>query len=105
MVQKIKEIAGDEPALLTGDLNGNRESEWYLTVANSVILKDAYTTVKHPYQNNSSSNGFRIPRGMGVIDHIFMSKQFTASKWGILTDTYFGKFPSDHFPVMATVNF
>jgi len=105
MVQKIKEIAGDEPALLTGDLNGNRESEWYLTVANSVILKDAYTTVKRPYQNNSSSNGFRIPRGMGVIDHIFMSKQFTASKWGILTDTYFGKFPSDHFPVMATVNF
>lgn len=105
ILQKIKEIAGNEPALFTGDLNGNRQSEWYLTVANSVILKDAYTNVRYPYENNSSSNGFRIPRGMGVIDHIFMSKQFTASKWGILTDTYFGKFPSDHFPVMATVSF
>lgn len=105
MVQKIKEIAGNEPVLLTGDLNGSRESEWYLTIANSGLLKDAYSGVKFPYENNSSSNGFRVPRGMAVIDHIFMSKQFTASKWGILTDTYFGKYPSDHFPVMATVSF
>ena len=103
MVQKIKEIAGSEPALLTGDLNGSRESEWYQTIANSQVIKDVYANVKFPYANNSSSNGFRTPRGMGVIDHIFMSKQFSATKWGILTDTYFGKFPSDHFPVMATV--
>lgn len=103
MVQKIREIAGNEPALLTGDFNGNRESEWYQTIANSGIVRDSYKDVKYPYENNSSSNGFRIPRGMGVIDHIFISKHFTASKWGILTDTYFGKFPSDHFPVAATV--
>ncbi len=103
MVQKIKEIAGNEAVLLTGDLNGVRESEWYQTIANSGIVKDAYLDVKFPYHNNSSSNGFRTPRGMGVIDHIFMSKQFSATRWGILTDTYFGKYPSDHFPVMATV--
>jgi endonuclease/exonuclease/phosphatase family metal-dependent hydrolase len=103
MVQKIKEIAGTAPVLLTGDLNGTRESEWYKTLASSGIVKDTYADVKYPYENNSSSNGFRVPRGMGVIDHIFMSKQFSASKWGILTDTYFGKYPSDHFPVAATV--
>lgn len=105
IAKKIKEIAGIEPSILTGDLNGDRKSEWYLTLANSDIVKDAYTGVKFPYENNSSSNGFRTPRGMGVIDHIFISKQFTATKWGILTDTYFGKYPSDHFPVMATVSF
>lgn len=103
MVQKIKEIAGTAPVLLTGDFNGGRESEWYQTLANSGIVRDTYSDVKYPYENNSSSNGFRVPRGTGVIDHIFMSKQFSASKWGILTDTYFGKFPSDHFPVAATV--
>jgi endonuclease/exonuclease/phosphatase family metal-dependent hydrolase len=42
---------------------------------------------------------------MEVIDHIFVTKQFKVKKWGILTDTYFGKYPSDHFPVMAVVNF
>jgi endonuclease/exonuclease/phosphatase family metal-dependent hydrolase len=103
MIQKIREIAGDQPVLLTGDLNGKRDSEWYLSIANSGILKDSYSGVKYPYENNSSSNGFRTPRGMGVIDHIFMSKHFSSSKWGILTDTYFGKFPSDHFPVVAKV--
>ncbi len=103
MISKIKEIAGSSPVLLTGDLNGDRKSEWYQTIANSGILTDVYGAVKYPYENNSSSNGFRTPRGMGVIDHIFMSKQFKASKWGILTDTYFGKYPSDHFPVMAIV--
>lgn len=104
MVQKIKEIAGTEPVLLTGDFNGGRESEWYKTLANSTVVRDSYKDVKYPYENNASSNGFRVPRGMGVIDHIFISKHFKASKWGILTDTYFGKFPSDHFPVAATVS-
>ncbi|SKB88386.1 endonuclease/exonuclease/phosphatase family protein [Daejeonella lutea] len=103
MVQKIKEIAGNDPVLLTGDFNGGRESEWYQTIANSGILRDSYKDVKYPYENNSSSNGFRVPRGKGVIDHIFISKHFKANRWGILTDTYFGKFPSDHFPVAATV--
>jgi endonuclease/exonuclease/phosphatase family metal-dependent hydrolase len=103
ILKKIGEIAGTSPVLFTGDLNGQRTSEWYLTLENSNLIKDVHSTVKHPYENNASANGFRTPRGMGVIDHIFMSKQFNAKKWGILTDTYFGKYPSDHFPVLAVV--
>lgn len=103
ILKKISEIAGDKPVLLTGDFNGGRDSEWYKTIATSNQLVDVHSKVKFPYANNSSSNGFRIPRGTSVIDHIFMSNQFSASKWGILTDTYYGKFPSDHFPVLAEV--
>ena len=104
ILQKIKEIAGNDPVLFTGDLNGNRDSEWYKTIANSGMLTDVHSVVQYPYENNSSTNGFRTPRGMSVIDHIFMTKHFTAKKWGILTDTYFGKYPSDHFPVMAVLS-
>jgi endonuclease/exonuclease/phosphatase family metal-dependent hydrolase len=103
MLAKIKEIAGQAPVLFTGDLNGGRDSEWYRTLATSDLLTDVFTKVKFPYANNSSMNGFRTPRGRTVIDHIFMTKQFTASRWGILTDSYFGKYPSDHFPVLAVV--
>lgn len=103
MLKKINEIAGSKPVLLTGDFNGGRDSEWYTTIATSGVLADVYGKVKFPYANNSSSNGFKTPKGQSVIDHIFISKQFTASKWGILTDTYYGKFPSDHFPVLAEV--
>ncbi|RYZ56434.1 MAG: endonuclease/exonuclease/phosphatase family protein [Chitinophagaceae bacterium] len=103
ILAKMQEIAGQSPALLTGDFNGGRESEWYQTLATSPLLTDAYTQVKFPYANNSSMNGFRTPRSNTVIDHIFVTKQFATSKWGILTDTYFGKYPSDHFPVLAVV--
>jgi endonuclease/exonuclease/phosphatase family metal-dependent hydrolase len=103
ILKKINEIAGNVPVLLTGDFNGGRDSEWYKAIASSGVLTDVHSKVKFPYENNSSANGFRTPRGRSVIDHIFMSKQFAAEKWGILTDTYFGKFPSDHFPVLAEV--
>lgn len=104
MVQKIKEIAGTKPAIFTGDLNGGQDSEWVTTVANSDILRDSYKDVKYPYHNNASFNSFQGSRGgMQIIDHIFLTKHFTASKWGVLTDTYHGKYPSDHFPVMAVV--
>ena len=104
MVDKMKEIAGKHPIIFMGDLNGGRDSEWYQTIANSGILKDTYHDVQFPYENNSSGNGFKTPQGKTVIDHIFSSAQFKASRWGILTDTYFGKFPSDHFPVLTTLS-
>lgn len=103
ILRKIKEIAGNTPVLLTGDLNGGRETEWYQLIANSGLLTDTHSRVKYPYENNSSFNGFYTPKDKTVIDHIFGTKHFITIKWGILTDTYFGKYPSDHFPVMAVV--
>lgn len=103
ILAKIKTIAGQSPALLTGDLNGSRDSEWYQTLATSGLLTDVHSKVRYPYANNASFNSFRTPSGNTVIDHIFMTQQFTASRWGILTDTYYGKFPSDHFPVLSEV--
>lgn len=103
MLKKIKEIAGNEPALFTGDLNGGRDTDWYKMIANSGLVADTHSGVKYPYENNSSFNGFHVPKGTTVIDHIFATKQFTPTKWGILTDSYFGKYPSDHFPVMTIV--
>lgn len=105
MIEKIKAIAGNNPVVFTGDLNGGRNSDCYKYIANAGIIKDSHELAEFPYENNASFNSFRTPRGMEVIDHIFVTKQFKVKKWGILTDTYFGKYPSDHFPVMAVVNF
>lgn len=104
ILQKIKDIAGEQPVIFTGDLNGSHSSEWYLSIVNSGILKDSYNEVQFPYANNSSFNGFGNSKETGdIIDHIFISKHFLADKWGILTDTYKGKFPSDHFPVLSEI--
>lgn len=104
VLQKIKEIAGKEPVIFTGDLNGSQTSEPYLTIANSGNLKDTYKEVKYPYANNASFNGFGSQKdSAGIIDHIFITNHFTVKRWGLLTDTYHGKNPSDHFPVLADI--
>lgn len=105
ILQKIKSIAGNSPAIVTGDFNADRNSEPYKLLAESDILHDSYKDVKHPYENNSSFNNFgRNIREEGVIDHIFLTRHLKAVKWGILTDTYMGKYPSDHFPILAVVS-
>jgi endonuclease/exonuclease/phosphatase family metal-dependent hydrolase len=102
MLQKIQQIAGNQPAIFTGDFNGNHESEWYMSVNNSGLVKDVLTQVNNPYINNGSFNGFRANNPSNdIIDHIFVTKQFHALRYGILTDTYHGKFPSDHYPVLV----
>ncbi len=104
ILQKIKSIAANKPVILTGDFNGDPESEWYKTIAASGFLKDAYTLAEHPYVNNGSFNSFK-PNNVGktIIDHIFITKDFSVQKYGLLTDTYYGKFPSDHFPILVDV--
>ena len=104
ILQKIKNFAQGFPTVLTGDFNAGRDTEPYKILAQSGIVHDSYNEVKHPYENNTSFNGFKPDfKGTTVIDHIFVTKQWKITKWGILTDTYFGKFPSDHFPVEAVI--
>lgn len=105
ILQKIKTIAAGLPVLLSGDFNGSHETEWYQLLANSVELKDSYKQVTTPYAVNASYNGFgRNQAGNDIIDHVFVSRQFKVTKWGILTDSYHGKYPSDHFPVLVRVS-
>jgi endonuclease/exonuclease/phosphatase family metal-dependent hydrolase len=106
MIEKIRQIAGKQPVIFTGDFNGNHQSEWYLYLKNSQLLKDALDLSTFPYVNNGSFNGFGSNNASkDIIDHIFLSLHFEVKKYGILTDTYHGKYPSDHFPVMAIVSF
>ncbi len=106
IMQRIKNIAGNEPVILTGDFNGGRNSTWYQRIATSGWLKDAYTQVKYPYANNGSFNNFGSNlKSDEVIDHIFTTSNFKVLRWGLLTDSYHGKYPSDHFPITAQVAF
>lgn len=106
ILSKIKQLAGTQPVILTGDFNGDHASEWYQTVANSGLVKDTYKQVDHPYQNNASFNAFgKQLEGKNIIDHVFVTNHFKVNKWGVLTDTYHGKFPSDHFPILVKLTY
>jgi endonuclease/exonuclease/phosphatase family metal-dependent hydrolase len=104
ILKKIKEIAGNEKAIFTGDLNGDHKSSWYQRLATSNYLVDTYSQAAQPYVFNASFNSFgKALNKEGIIDHIFTTGKVTVKRWGILTDSYHGKFPSDHFPVLAEV--
>lgn len=106
ILQKINAIAGKQPVILTGDFNGGHQSEWYKLIQDSEQLEDSYTLAKDAYANNGSFSGFRpFPQSKEIIDHIFISKPFKVLRYGVLTDTYHGKFPSDHFPILAELSF
>lgn len=106
ILDKIKSIAGNEPVILTGDFNGDHTTEWYQSLANSSQLADTYGMVRHPYAPTGSFNAFgHNLHHKSIIDHIFVTKQFKVKKWGVLTDSYEGKFPSDHFPVLTIVEY
>src|SRR5699024_3606869 len=85
VLKKIKEIAGDHPVILTGDFNGGHDSQWYKSIAHSGVLQDAYSLSPNRYVNNGSFNAFgkRVAH-QHIIDHIFITKDFTVKKYGIL---------------------
>ena len=105
ILAKIRQIAGRQPAILTGDFNGGHTAEWYQALAESGVLKDSYTAANDPYASSGSFNGFGSTVGSKeIIDHIFVTPQFQVKRYGILTDTYHGKYPSDHFPVLVNLS-
>jgi endonuclease/exonuclease/phosphatase family metal-dependent hydrolase len=100
MLQKAKELASNLPLIISGDLNVNEKDDAYFTLANSPSIQDTYELSPIVYEPNSSFNGWgKSLEKKSRIDHIFVSKPFNILRYGILTDTYLGKYPSDHFPV------
>jgi endonuclease/exonuclease/phosphatase family metal-dependent hydrolase len=107
MIEKLRAIAGNTPAILTGDFNMNETNPAYVLLNNSGIIKDVYQFAQTRYVPfNATFNGFSIaPNQEGRIDHIFVTRQFKAHKYSILTNTYAGHFPSDHFPVFVVLSY
>ena len=69
------------------------------------MLTDVYDITSMRYANNGTFNGFgNSIQKDNIIDHIFITKSFTSMYYGILTDTYMGKYPSDHFPILVEVS-
>lgn len=109
ILQKIKEIAGQTTFVLTGDFNGDPQSEPYRILTkkgNGVDLYDAFFRSKTPpYGQQSTFSGFKAltEDDQNRIDYVFVPRKIKVLKHAILTDSWGGFFPSDHFPVLAVL--
>ncbi len=108
IAQKISEIAGNTPGILTGDFNAAPTTVAYQNlVAGENALTDAIDISQRPhYGPLGTFNGFRQPEEDDGrrIDYVFVKNGVKVHKHGILTDSWGGKLPSDHFPVLAEVS-
>jgi endonuclease/exonuclease/phosphatase family metal-dependent hydrolase len=94
------------PLVLMGDLNVRPEDP-PLVFLNSV-MHHARNLCAQPYGNPDTWNAFRFKeKPNGQIDHIFLHRAFpvTVQKYATITDSYDLKYPSDHLPVLAHLQF
>lgn len=102
ILQQIKTIAGDAPAIFMGDLNVDRANESYKLIKSSGFLSDSFDLAKIRYALNGSFNSFNPNAHTdSVIDHIFVTKEFKVKRHGILTDSYRSKLPEGERPAVA----
>lgn len=106
LIEKIKEIAGDNPSFVTGDFNSNQKSVPYNTIVTSGTVIDSYSRAEEKTNANwPSFNGYKYistpPANATRIDHVFVTNKGTKVKsWQIINADYSQKYPSDHFPVL-----
>lgn len=105
LLQKVREIAGDNPVICTGDFNATPDSEPIRIIFEDGLLNDAYTASRTPpYGTTGTTNSFRLDAKMqNRIDYVWTTMHFIVNKYGVLNDMQYGHFPSDHFPVLVNV--
>lgn len=107
---KITEIAGNAAVVLTGDFNCRPEDKPYevLTAAGQGQLLDAFHESEMPHHgpDGTWTNSFKIAGVPGQrIDYIFVKNEVKVLKHAALSDSWGGRLPSDHLPVLAKIEF
>lgn len=106
--EKIVQIAGNAPVVVTGDFNCRPGTAPYAEITRSKgepYLLDTYEKAASRGEENFTGYGFDGKNeNPGRIDYIFTSSDFEVSRCEILTTKYTEYFPSDHLPVYAELN-
>ncbi len=106
------------PVVLIGDFNCGEDSPAIRFLKGETVvlgdeekvppmsLLDTFRVVYPDEENVATFNGFRSGEITGAkIDYIFVTPDLKATEAEILRTSRNGKYPSDHFPIRATVEF
>jgi len=108
ILQKVKEIAGLTPVIFSGDFNATPSDDPIKIIvdpSNPDHLIDSKLISRTPhYGPQGTFNGFESKEKINEpIDHIFIKNNVKVLKHATLSESWQGRFSSDHFPVFAIV--
>lgn len=108
ILNRVKELRGDRPVVVTGDFNSTPESDVVAHVTGDSIpghLTDTRTASPLVYGPSWSYHDFgRLPLEERIlIDYIFIGGPLTVKSYGVLSETKDGSWLSDHCPVLANM--
>jgi endonuclease/exonuclease/phosphatase family metal-dependent hydrolase len=107
--RKVQELAGNTPAVITGDFNARPSDEPIQVILDPnepLRLKDAkaLSETGH-YGPTGTFNAFRNKETNDEpIDYIFLRGNWKVKKHATISQTWGGRFASDHFAVMAVLS-
>ncbi|MFZ4056607.1 MAG: endonuclease/exonuclease/phosphatase family protein [Ferruginibacter sp.] len=95
------------PVVFMGDLN-SRPADPPIVFLDEVMTNTRAVSKQAPLGPSDTWNGFQFnQKPNGCIDYIFIEKQspLIVHKFITITQSYDQKYPSDHLPIMATLNY
>jgi endonuclease/exonuclease/phosphatase family metal-dependent hydrolase len=108
VLQKIQEIAGNIPVVCTGDFNAEPTAEPVMVImdkTNPLHLTDSkeISTTVH-YGPTGTFNAFQAKEVSDQpIDYIFLKGKWKVTKHATISESWGGRFASDHFSVLANL--
>ncbi|MBN2411112.1 endonuclease/exonuclease/phosphatase family protein [candidate division KSB1 bacterium] len=109
LLQSVAEIGSGLPVIVTGDFNSTPDSEPYKILTqgvNGIKLIDSKSMSQYPHHGPTGTwTGFKTAYfpDRQPIDYIFIRNNVKVLLHGTLSDSFDGRFPTDHMPVLAEV--
>lgn len=97
------------PTIVMGDFNASPNSRAVRIIREqlhgyrNISLRDVYGDIDQVVYNTYHGSKGKVNPHKGPIDYIFVSDDFEVVDVNINTDNRDGVYPSDHYPVMATL--
>lgn len=102
LIKKYRSSIGDMPSFIVGDFNAAPNSPAYAALTE--IFTDVNAVTKQDMCATWHDFGKRKPDDISChIDYCFIDKNCRAVDYSVITDTFEGKFPSDHYGITATI--
>jgi endonuclease/exonuclease/phosphatase family metal-dependent hydrolase len=96
---RLRMLPADADVILTGDFNTDARTEPYRILTE--VLRDSYSAVGEPKEPAGTFHGFSGKPGKARIDWILFRGNLKPVSVEAITHNVDGRYPSDHFPILA----